>query len=433
MWRPGAAYHQPQMIAMFLSPGNMRWLLISRGVRSFSQALLAITAPLYFAALGNSSTQVGLLLSLGAVGSTVLTLTTGFASDRVGRRPLLVIIALLSGLGAVVLSLNGAFALLALGGALCTVGGGGGATGGGNWGPFFPAEQPLIAGSVRDARRGEAFAAISTVGVIGGAAGALAAGVPALLQAQLKMPELGAYRVMFWVIAATAVLLTLALLPIREPAIERQAAHQRLSRASFGIIWRMWVSNAFSGFAYAVMGPFLIYWFHVRYGVGAGAIGALATVVNLCMIGAYVFSPRVARKLGSLRGIVVARTISVVLLVVLTLAPTFVIASAVYLLRLICSAVSVPIGSSYVMGISEPMHRSRVAALGGVPAQATGMAGPTIAGALLGLSVQAPMWMAVAGFGLGTATYGWLFRGMRPPEEIPPPSRGAPNAVASAR
>ncbi|MGH2469544.1 MAG: MFS transporter, partial [Chloroflexota bacterium] len=209
------------MIAMFLTPGNMRWLLISRGVRSFSQALLVITAPLYFAALGNSSTQVGLLLSVGAVGSTVLTLTTGFAADRVGRRPLLVLIAVLSGLGAAVLGLNGAFALLALGGALCTVGGGGGATSGGNWGPFFPAEQPLIAGSVPDARRGEAFAAISTVGVIGGAAGALVAGVPALLQAQLKMPELSAYRVMFWVIAATAVLLTVTLLPIREPAVAR--------------------------------------------------------------------------------------------------------------------------------------------------------------------------------------------------------------------
>ncbi|MGH2520808.1 MAG: MFS transporter, partial [Chloroflexota bacterium] len=120
------------MIAMFLTPGNMRWLLISRGVRSFSQALLVITAPLYFAALGNSSTHVGLLLSVGAVGSTVLTLTTGFAADRVGRRPLLVLIAVLSGLGAAVLGLNGAFALLALGGALCTVGGGGGATSGGS-------------------------------------------------------------------------------------------------------------------------------------------------------------------------------------------------------------------------------------------------------------------------------------------------------------
>ena len=65
--------------------GNVPWLFATRVARSFSQALLVIVVPLYVAAAGYSTLQVGYLLSIALAGSTGMTILVGVLSDRYGR------------------------------------------------------------------------------------------------------------------------------------------------------------------------------------------------------------------------------------------------------------------------------------------------------------------------------------------------------------
>ena len=107
--------------------GNMKWLLITRGIRSFSQAMLTVIVPLYLIELGFTTPQVGLLLTIVSFGTAGMVLSVGLLSDILGRKPLLIMIAFLAATGSLVYAVSGSYWVLAVMGAIAAVGRGGGA------------------------------------------------------------------------------------------------------------------------------------------------------------------------------------------------------------------------------------------------------------------------------------------------------------------
>jgi MFS family permease len=398
--------------------GNITWLLAGRAVRSFTQAALAVAVPLYVAAAGFSTLQVGYLLSIGSLGSIAMVLTIGFVADRYGRRPLLLWIAVLSAVGTAVYAVTTSFWPLAIMGAIASVGRGGAAGSGGNWGPFYPAEQPLIASSCPDSDRNAAFAAISFVGALAAAAGSLVAVLPALLVAHLHMTAVDSFRPLFWICTAGGVALVLLVLPIRERRIPAAHRNAPLSRASASLILRLWLTNGLNGFAFGILGPFLTYWFFVRFGVGAAALGSLYTLINLVTAFPVLGAAWMARRLGAVRSIVLTRVGTVLFLVLMALAPTYLLAAATYVIRMLINSIGMPIRQSFVMGVSEERSRSTVAAIGNLPSQVTSTLSPTVGSYLLAqVSQEAPIWFAAAVLALNGAAFFGFFRGMKPPEE----------------
>jgi MFS family permease len=421
------------MIALRLPPwcrGNMSWLLASRALRSFTQAILTVTVPLYVAAAGYTALQVGYLLSIASVGSMATVLSIGFAADRYGRRPVLLGLAVLSAAGAAAFAATTAFWPLAVMAAVSAVGRGGGAGSGGNWGPFYPAEQPLIAASCADRDRNAAFAGLSFAGGLAGAAGSLAAVLPDLLRTRAHWSPVDSYRPLFWLCAAGGVGLALLILPIREARGPQPSGRARLTPATLALIGRLWLTNGLNGFAFGVLGPFLTYWFAVRYGVGAAAIGSLYTLVNLLTAFPFLGAAWVARRVGAVRSIVAARAGTVAFLVAMGLAPTYPLAALAYAVRMMINSVGMPIRQSFVMGVAEEPRRSTVAALGNLPAQLTSTVSPALASYLVeDVSVEAPIWFAAAALALNALAFAGLFGRLRPPEEgsgrEAPPGAGA--------
>jgi MFS family permease len=182
--------------------GNVPWLLATRAARSFSQALLVIVVPLYVAAAGYSTLQVGYLLSIALAGSTGMTILVGVLSDRYGRKALLMIIAGLA-IGTAVYALTTQFWVLALMAALASIRGGGAGSGGG-FGPFYPAEQALVAGSSTDRDRNTVFSSLSLVGVLAGAAGSAVAVLPGILRQHFQASTIASYHPVFWIAASAS-------------------------------------------------------------------------------------------------------------------------------------------------------------------------------------------------------------------------------------
>ena len=416
--RPGAEGEPPASAG---SEGNLVWLYAGRALRSCSTAFLGIVFPLYLAARGESSTAVGVVLTASAAVSALLILAVGLVGDRFGRRRVLIALGLLGAAGGVVLALFSNPVLLVLASGLAGVGRGGGAGGGGAFGPFFPAEQPLLAASVRPDRRTAAFGRIGFVGVLTGALGSLVALVPGQLHGA-GWSILAADRLLFVVGAAVSLWVVVVSLPIREPPPPGRPQRSRATRdpstlTTRQLIGRLGLTNALNGFGFGFLGPLLTYWFHTRFGAGAAAVGALYTVANLLSALPYLGAHRLTRRLGAVRTVVATRSASVVALLAMAAAPSFLVAAALLSVRTMFNSLGLPARQSYTMGVADERRRGTVAALGALPSMFTSSVSPVVGGALMGLFVDVPIVGAALFMGANTLTYYLAFRHAPLPEE----------------
>ena len=344
--------------------GNVPWLLATRAARSFSQALLVIVVPLYVASAGYSTLQVGYLLSIALAGSTGLTVVVGFFSDRYGRKLVLMIIAGLAAIGSAAYALTTQFYVLALMAALASVRGGGAGSGGG-FGPFYPAEQALVASSSTDNDRNAVFSSLSLVGVLAGTIGSAVAILPGILREHFQTSAIASYQPVFWIAASVSLATIILILPICEKPASPAGAEANGARLSARkLIGRLWLTNGINGLVIGVVGPFLTYWFALRYGVASTEIAILYTAANLLTAFSYIVAPRIGRRIGAVRAIVFTRLGTVLFMAGIALAPTCLRHRLRILARIMVNSIGMPIRQSFVMGVAEEQSRSRVAAIG---------------------------------------------------------------------
>src|SRR5258706_12475445 len=72
-----------------------RLLLLTRFTRLFAYGALSVVLVLYLTSLGLSQSQTGMLLTLTLIGDTIVSLFLTTRADRIGRRRMLIIGALL--------------------------------------------------------------------------------------------------------------------------------------------------------------------------------------------------------------------------------------------------------------------------------------------------------------------------------------------------
>jgi MFS family permease len=379
-------------------------------LRSFNQAYLGVVTPLYLLSRGASAAEVGVLVTVWTSGSALLGLAAGFAGDRFGRKPVLAAFSVLSALAALAFFFGMPLWVLGIAGALGTIGRGGGPAAGGAFGPFYSAEQALVAEHVDTQLRTRVFAAFSMIGAIGGAFGFL-------------LTFLHDVHAVYLTASGISMLLLLSIIPIHENAAQRAVAqHARnapLSPRTRGIVMRFMVTNATNGLAVGFLGPMLVLWFHLRYHAPAHEIGTIYMTIAFASVASYSMVGRAVEAIGgAVRTVVSLRTVSCALLAILPFMPTVWIAGAVFLLRVLVNSMTVPVRQSYVMGIVSPHERSRVASISNVPSQFASMAGPSIAGIMMhsiwiGAILEAAALLQL----LNAALYWTFFRRVRPPGE----------------
>jgi predicted MFS family arabinose efflux permease len=413
---------------------NVNVALLARVFMSAARAMAGVAVPVYLATIGWSASRLGLLFAVVAVSSAAISASVGFLSDRMGRRFFMIAVPLLTAMAAAAYTVS-ISPLVVFGGAALGAFGRGGGAGGGNVGPYQPAEQALVTASARPSQRTEVFGRLafgSSLGaLIGGlAVGAFAIGKPTAASALL------AYRPVYTAIAALAAaagLLGLLLIePDRSPG-ERRQRQPFFPRRSARLLYRLWVTNSVNGAAMGMFGPFLTYWFFTRYGASVASIGALFAAVNAVSMVSNLSAASVARRFGLVRATAALRGIVAVLIVPMVLAPTFPIAGAVYLVRMIANRIAMPMRQSYTMGMAAPEERAQVAALSSIPAQATSAATPALAGELFEhVSLSAPFLGAGILQMANAVLYYTFFRNLTPDEERGAPEPAVPPAPAVA-
>ena len=148
------------------------WLLfLTRFVRLFAYGSLSVVLVFYLIGLGLSASQTGLLLTLTLVGDTVVSLYLTTRADRIGRRRMLIVGAILMAAAGLAFACTTNFLLLILAGTIGVI-----SPSGNEVGPFLSIEQAALSHVVPGRTRTEVFAWYTLAGSVATAIGALCGG-----------------------------------------------------------------------------------------------------------------------------------------------------------------------------------------------------------------------------------------------------------------
>jgi len=397
-----------------------RRLLLARGLRSIGQGMLVVDWALYLHALGWNGIAIGAVLSGAGLFGAALSLTVGLSSDRLRRKPFLLIyegIALISSTAALLTAQPAILTSAAI-----VSGFGRGANGAA--GPFSPAEQAWLAEEVLPQRRGRVYSLNTALGFFGMSLGALMAILPSVWAGWLGGAL--AYRPLFALAGLTAIA-NLVLLgqaqeeyrgPVHAATLQEQQHEAQVRRQENRALEKLVLVNAFNGVAIGLIGPLISYWFAVRFHVGPSAIAPMMALAFAVTGASSLLTGRLTERIGLVRSVVGARIIGLALLVLLPLMPTYWLASLAYLLRSAFNRGSLGARQALTVGLVRDERRGLATSLNAVSAQLPQSVGPTIAGYLLDAGqLTLPFYVAAVLQAIYLVWYDRVFRQYEPPRE----------------
>jgi len=402
------------------------WLLfVTRFARLFAYGSLSVILVFYLLGLGLTEVQSGLVLTLTLAGDVVVSLLLTTRADRVGRRRMLVIGAILmAAAGLAFASTRNPFFLI-LAGTIGVI-----SPSGNEVGPFLSIEQAVLTHIVPTTARTEIFAWYTLAGSLATALGALFGGFLAQALQRASLTAVASYRAVVLVYAALGILLAFlftrlsALVEVR--AVPEGTASAASVATVFGITRSrnvvLKLSSLFALDSFAggfVVQSFAAYWFYLRFGVAPATLGAIFFWANVFAGISALVATRIAVRIGLVRTMVFTHLPSNILLILVPLMPNLSLAVLVLLLRFSISQMDVPARQSYTMAVVPAAERSAAGGFTGV-ARTTGAAiSPLFVGFLFAKPslINAPFFLA----GTLKISYDLLlyysFRTLRPPEE----------------
>jgi MFS family permease len=397
--------------------GDRRLLLLTRSLRLFAYGSLSVVLVFYLTALGLTTAQIGLLLTLTLIGDTLVSFFLTTRADRLGRRRMLVVGAILMAMAGLLFALTSNFVILLLAATIGVI-----SPSGNEVGPFLPVEQAALAHVVQVQHRTSAFAWYTLVGAFATAAGSL--GVGALLHAlqQTGATPLRSYRLVVILYAVVGLVLAVSFTRL-SPAVEvidvPRGSRLGVNR-SRPIVLKLAALFALDSFAGGfVVQSFTAYWFYLRFGVSPANLGMIFFGANVLAGVSALLASRLAARFGLVNTMVFTHLPSNLLLILVPLMPTLPLAVLALFTRFSISQMDVPTRQAYLMAVVRPEERSAAAGITGV-ARTTGAA---VAPAFAGLLFAQPTLINFPFFIAGTLkiVYDvWLYRAfvkVRPREE----------------
>jgi MFS family permease len=402
------------------------WLLFAtRFIRLFAYGSLSVVLVFYLVGVGLSEPQIGMLLTLTLIGDTGVSLVITTRADRIGRRRMLIVGAVLMVVAGLVFASTGNFWLLVLAGTVGVI-----SPSGNEVGPFLSIEQAALSEVVTDSTRTKVFAWYALTGSLATACGALAGGtLTRVLQERAMAPD-NSYRVVVILYAALGTTLAVVFSRLSRSAETATLGAEKRVRRTFaslsgldqsrGMVMKLSALFALDAFGGGfVVQSFAAYWFYLRFGVNPATLGAIFFWANILAGISALLASRLASRIGLIRTMVVTHLPSNILLILVPLMPTLSLAVLVLLLRFSISQMDVPTRQSYTMAVVAPEERSAAAGITGVARTA----GAAISPLFVGVMFARPALINLPFFIAGTLKIAYdllLYRGfvaLPPPEE----------------
>ena len=416
-------------------------ILLIRALRSLGQGAMVVDLALYLESLHWTGAAIGGVISGAGLFGAALILVVGVLSDRLGRRPFLLIYEVLSMLSAGLFVFTTHALPLVI--AIVVAGFGRGQSGGA--GPFSPAEQAWLARVVERSRRGQVFSLNNAIAFFGMAIGSLLGGLPRYFQTFWPGPS--AYRPVFLMVMVLSAVCFVVLLqtPEASAAAEDQGAvlsgdtaretvnpkaqgfrqpegksvagsapakgtEDDIRRRENANMFKLAAVNALNGLAVGLTGPMMAYWFSARFGVSAASIGLTISLSFLLTSVSSLVSGYLAAKIGMVKSITVLRIIGSAMTIALVFMPSFAAASVLYVLRNAINRGTQGNRSAVGASLTRDKRRGLATSINAFSMRLPSSIGPTISGTIFDAGDLVLPFYLTAGLQIVNAVlYQWLF------------------------
>jgi MFS family permease len=365
--------------------GDVPILFTTRIVRLFAYGFLSVILAFYLIEVGLDERAVGLLFTFTLVGDAGVSLWLTTSADRIGRRRMLIVGALLMVLAGVVFLLTRNPLLLTAAAIIGVI-----SPSGNEIGPFLSIEQAALTQLIPDQRRTQTFAWYNLAGSFATATGALAGGWLATILQSNGWSALASYQVILTGYALAGGMLML-LFFILSPAVEAAKDMKPLRRTlglhqSRGVVAKLSALFALDAFAGGlVIQSLMAYWFRLRFGVDEGVLGSIFFGANILAGISALLAARIAARFGLINTMVYTHIPSSIFLILVPLMPSLPLAIAVLLARFSISQMDVPTRQSYTMAVVAPDERSAASGVTAIARSVGAALSPSLSGLLLSI------------------------------------------------
>jgi MFS family permease len=383
-------------------------------MRAFADGLVSLTLPIYLASIGFDLIEVGVLTTATLAGSAVLTLGVGLLSHHFSQRHMLLSAAMLMTLTGLAFFLITDFWPLVIVAFVGTLN-----PSSGDVSVFLPLEHAQLAHSVSDRGRTSLFAQYSLIGSLFGALGALAAGIPELLQNLTGTGVGQALKPIFLLYAAVGVASFLLYRRVPHDQVDVKTTAAQPLHKSKALVLKLAALFSIDAFAGGlVVQSLLALWLYHRFGLSLVATGAIFFWSGLLSAASYLVAVRLSNRIGLVNTMVFTHLPSSFCLLLVPFVPDLATTVVLLLVRSALSQMDVPTRTSYVMAIVTPGERVAAASVTAVPRSLAAASSPLLAGWMMSVSGFGwPLVVAAALKILYDILLLFMFRKHRPPEE----------------
>ncbi len=398
---------------------DIRILFSTRILRLFAYGFLSVILAFYLIEIGLDERSMGLLFTFTLAGDAGISLWLTTSADRIGRRRMLCLGALLMVLAGVAFLLTRNPLLLTAAAIIGVI-----SPSGNEIGPFLSIEQAALSQLTADRQRTQTFAWYNLSGSFATAVGALSGGWLATWLQAGGWSTLDSYRMILTAYAIAGGILLILFLTL-SPTVEvsqaplpvRRTLGLHRSRPVIARLAALFALDAFAGGL--VIQSLMAYWFRLRFGVDEGVLGSIFFGANILAGISALLAARLAARFGLINTMVYTHIPSSILLMLVPLMPSLPLAIAVLLARFSISQMDVPTRQSYTLAVVSPDERS---AASGITTIARSL-GAALSPMLSGLFISIPSLISVPFYLCGGLKIAYdlalyrNFKGLKPPEE----------------
>jgi MFS family permease len=370
---------------------------------------LGVVRAIYFALLGLSPVEIGILLSIATFVSAIHHLTFGMLSDRLGRKPFLILGGIFATTRMVIFAVSSDFWMLAL------------AQGVGAMGEGAGAGQPVVSGYIADktdvGNRSSIFSTLAISNGLAATLGSMIAGLPTYFQNVFGLDAIGAHSLLFWIGAAGGGLSILLILPLQDvqtTRVEEEVKKTALKTHSWGVIARFSLVRSTSGVGWSFIDSLMSLYFYLQFSLGSEVLGPIYAGARLLSVFSYMFVHPVVNRVGEVQTLVVSRFVTASLAVAFALTTSPSIAIILLIAFRLVMMFTMPIRQTFAVAIVDPRETATAIGVSNFARMSFRTVAPTVAGYMFEtISLTMPFFTGAALL----AVNGFLFRAFFQPKK----------------